>query len=325
MAAPTADPVARELAWQQARRAAETAGPPLLWIAIAAFGVWAAVAHTDPFVTGVIVGSILALGALGLTFIYGVLKFAHFAHGDAMMLAAYLVFFLLTGRVVGTRAGDAALPWSLEDLPGATTAVWDFSFGYGLILSIPLAAVLTAGLLLALDRAVYRPLRGRRARPIILAIASLAIAIALRSVVLGLWGPTGRSYTSEIRPTVQIPYGPRVVTDQLFILAATVVLVALVYLVLYRTRTGKAMRATADNAELARVSGIDTEAVVRWTWALSGLLIAVAGTLLALQSQLKPELGFTLLLPLFAATIVGGLGSPQGALAGGLIVGVVQE
>src|SRR5690606_6493036 len=93
----------------------------------------------------------------------------------------------------------------------------------------------------------------------------------------------------------------------------------------YHTATGRMMRAMSDNPDLARVSGIDTEQVVRRTWLVSGLLIAVAGSLLALQSQLKPELGFLLLLPIFAAAILGGLGSPQGALVGGLIVGVVQE
>ncbi|MFQ5471909.1 MAG: branched-chain amino acid ABC transporter permease, partial [Dehalococcoidia bacterium] len=93
----------------------------------------------------------------------------------------------------------------------------------------------------------------------------------------------------------------------------------------YRTKRGKAMRAISDNADLARVSGIDTDRITSWTWVIGGGLVASAGVLLALQAQLKPELGFVLLLPLFAATILGGIGRPHGALAGGMIVGIAQE
>jgi branched-chain amino acid transport system permease protein/neutral amino acid transport system permease protein len=97
------------------------------------------------------------------------------------------------------------------------------------------------------------------------------------------------------------------------------------YFFLYRTTMGKAMRATSDNADLARVSGIDTERIVTWMWIVAGLLVAVAGVMLGLQAQLKPELGFIILLPLFAAAVLGGVGSPQGALVGGLLIGVIQE
>ena len=109
------------------------------------------------------------------------------------------------------------------------------------------------------------------------------------------------------------------------IVGTAVVVVAVVYLLLYRTSIGRAMRAMSDNADLAMVAGIDTDAVIRWTWLVAGFLITIAGSLLALQSQLRPELGFALLLPLFAAAILGGLGSPHGALVGGLIVGITQE
>jgi len=103
------------------------------------------------------------------------------------------------------------------------------------------------------------------------------------------------------------------------------VLIALVYLVLYRTKLGKAMRATSDNADLARVSGIDTDRITMWTWWISGALVAIAGVLLAVQSQLTPDMGFSLLIPLFAATILGGIGSPHGALIGAMVVGISQE
>lgn len=307
------------------RRLTEAAPGIVLVGALAIFGIWAAVAYPNQFVVGVVVGSILALGALGLTLIYGVLKFAHFAHGDTMLLAAYIAFFFLSGSVVGASGTDVSLPWRLAQLPGATTPIWRFSFGYGLLLAIALAAVVTAALLLLVDRWVYRPLRERRAGLAIFAIVSLGVAIAARSLMLMIWGPTPRFYVTGIRPTITLPGGPRLPTDQLFIMAVAVLLAGAAYLLLYRTTTGRAMRAMADNAELARVSGIDTERVVRTTWVISSVLIAVAGSLLALQSQLKPELGFMLLLPVFAAAILGGIGSPHGALAGGLIVGIIQE
>lgn len=306
------------------RRAGDLAAGPGLWTALLGFCLWAAFAETDAFVVGVVVGSVLVLGAIGLTLIYGILKFAHFAHGDSMMLAAYVAFFALTGTAVGART-DVSLPWSLDDLPGATTPIWDFSFGYGLLLAVPLAGLVAAALFLGLEKLVYGPLRRRRASIVIFAIASLGIAIAMRSFVLAVWGPSPRLYVKGIRPTIDLPFGPRIVTDQIFIAGAAILLVALVYLLLFRTRIGRAMRATADNADLARVAGIDTDMVIRWTWVVSAALVAIAGVLLALQSQLKPELGFILLLPLFAATVLGGIGSPQGALAGGLFVGVAQE
>lgn len=306
------------------RRAGDVAGSAALVVAILAFGVWALAAHPTQFVVGIVVGSVLALGALGLTLIYGVLKFANFAHGDTMMLSAYLAFFALSGGVAGARGADAHFPLSLDRLPGATNPIWKFSFGYGLLLAIVVACVVTALLHLGLDRVIYRRLRRRRAGLAIFAIVSLGVAIATRSLILMIWGPTPRFYVAGIRPTISL-LGVRIPTDQLFIVAAAVVLAAAIYLLLFRTATGRMMRAMADNPDLARVSGIDTEDVVRRTWLVSGALIAVAGVLLALQSQLKPELGFLLLLPIFAAAVLGGLGSPQGALVGGLIVGVVQE
>ena len=300
-----------------------------LWLFILVFGTWAILAETDAFAVGIVTGSIIALGAIGVTLIYGILKFAHFAHGDSMMLAAYVAFFALTGKVIGERS-DVELPWSLNDLPGATNSIpWpgegDFSFGYGLLLALLVAVVAAVALFILLDRIVYRPLRRRGSGIVIFAIASLGIALAMRSLMLMLWGATPRLYVPGIRPTTDLPFDVRIVTDQIFIFFAALVLAALLYLLLFRTKLGKAMRAMSDNPDLAWVAGINTEQVVTWTWAIGGALVAAAGVMLALQAQLKPELGFVLLLPLFAATILGGIGSPQGAFLGGMIVGITQE
>jgi branched-chain amino acid transport system permease protein len=304
-----------------------------LWTNILVFGAWAILSETDAFAVGIVTGSVLALGAIGLTLIYGILKFAHFAHGDSMMLAAYLAFFLLTGTAVGERRDTELLPWHLNDLPGASDRLpwpdsWgggDFSFGYGLLLALLLTVPLIALLFLALDRLVYAPLRRRNSGIVIFAIASLGIAISMRSFILLVWASGPRFYAPGIRPTTDLPFDVTVVTDQIFIFFAAMIIAALAYLLLFRTKLGKAMRAMSDNPELARVSGINTDQIILWTWVISGGLVAMAGVMLALQAQLKPELGFVLLLPLFAATILGGIGSPQGAFVGGMIVGISQE
>ncbi|MDO8614454.1 MAG: branched-chain amino acid ABC transporter permease [Dehalococcoidia bacterium] len=295
-----------------------------LWLLIGLFFVWAFFQHRDALVTGLVTGSVFALGAIGITLIYGILKFGHFAHGDSMMLSAYLAFFLVSGVIVGERQDTQALPVNLGDLPGAGERIWEFSFGYGLLLAMAAAAVIMAGVFIALDRAVYRPLRRRRSGIVIFSIASLGLALVIRSLMLIFWGADPRSYTRGFRSSFDL-LGTRVLYDQLFIFCMAMLLMAAVYLLLYRTKLGKAMRAMADNPDLARISGINTEQIVLWTWGVAGALVAVAGVMLALQAQLKPEIGFIVLLPLFAAAIVGGIGSPHGALLGGLIVGAVQE
>jgi branched-chain amino acid transport system permease protein/neutral amino acid transport system permease protein len=254
-------------------------------------------------VVGLIVGSVIALGAIGLTLIYGVLKFANFAHGDFMTVGAYVAFFAFFGN-------DHLGP---------------LSFGYGMLLGILAAMVGVAVLSVAIDRIVYRPLRNRKAGLVILAMASLGMAMVVRSMVYLLWGPDQQFYVPGIQKALSLPLDIRLKPDQIFIGCTAIVVVTLVYLLLYRTKLGKAMRATADNMELARISGIDTEKVVLWTWAIGGALAGLAGVLLGIQSHLMPEMGFIFLLPLFSAAILGGVGSPQGALVGALIVGVSQE
>jgi branched-chain amino acid transport system permease protein len=255
-------------------------------------------------VIGLLVGSIIALGAIGLTLIYGILKFAHFAHGDLMTVGAYIAFFAFAQG--GSRIGP-------------------LSFGWSMIPAILLAMIVVGALSVGIDRVVYRPLRKKKAGLVILAIGSLGMAMIIRSVVYLVWGPKQRFYVSGVQEAWDLPFDIKIMPDQLFIGLAALVMVALVYFLLYRTRLGRAMRATADNMELARVSGIDTEHVVIWTWGIGGSLAGLAGVLLGVQSHLMPEMGFIFILPLFSAAILGGVGSPHGALLGALIVGVSQE
>jgi branched-subunit amino acid ABC-type transport system permease component len=311
--------------WRDYERAARGfAGTAALWVLIGGLFLWAAVDERQLFVIGIIVGSILALGALGLTLIYGVLKFGNFAHGDTMMLGAYLAFFFLTGLVKETRR-DTNIGISVSDLPGASDRIGDLSFGYGFLLALVLAAVVVAAFSVGLDRLVYRPLRRRKSGIVIFAAASIGIAFCIRSVLLMIWGPEPRTYVSGIVPKNDYPFDISLKTNEVFTFLVALGLTAVVYFLLFRTKLGKAMRAYADNPDLSLVSGINTDRIVTWTWVIGGALMAIAGVLLGLQANLKPELGFQLLLPLFAAAILGGLGKPQGAFIGALVVGVSQE
>ncbi|MCH7523364.1 MAG: branched-chain amino acid ABC transporter permease, partial [Chloroflexi bacterium] len=178
---------------------------------------------------------------------------------------------------------------------------------------------------IVLDRIVYRPLRRRGSSIVIFAIASLGVAFSIRAFMLIIWGPDPRRYVRGLHYANEYPFGVVLKTDQIFIFLVAMSLAALMYFVLFHTKLGKAMRAMSDNSDLAQASGINTDQIVVWTWIIGGGLVAVAGVLLALQAQLKPELGFVLLVPLFAATILGGIGSPQGAFVGAMIVGISQE
>jgi branched-chain amino acid transport system permease protein/neutral amino acid transport system permease protein len=247
-------------------------------------------------VYGLISGSILALGAIGLTLIYGILNFANFAHGDLMALGAYLALFLRVGL---------ALP------------MW---------LAFPLAMLGTAVLAVALDRAWFRPLRVRGAGTVMLAISSLALAIILRSLIRMLWSPQVQYYSRDIHFPFLVPFlEVRINMQQIVIITVALVLVILVSGFLRWTRLGKAMRATSDNVHLALVSGIDTEQVVLWTWVLGAALAAAGGILLGMSVRLQPIMGWDLLLPIFAATVLGSIGSPYGAMAGALIIGLSEE
>ncbi|HEY7495208.1 MAG TPA: branched-chain amino acid ABC transporter permease [Candidatus Tectomicrobia bacterium] len=247
-------------------------------------------------VYGLISGSIVALGAIGLTLIYGILNFANFAHGDLMALGAYLVLFF---RV------SLALP------------MW---------LSFILGVLCTALLGVCLDRVWFRPLRQRQARAAILAISSLGLALILQNLIRMLWGPQAQYYSRAIHFPFTVPVlQVRLNTQQILIFAIALGLVMLVSLFLQRTKLGKAMRATSDNFSLALVSGIDTELVVILTWLLGAGLAAAGGVLLGMSVRLQPIMGWDLLLPIFAAAILGGIGSPYGAMAGAVIIGLAEE
>ena len=256
-------------------------------------------------------GSIIALGAIGLTLIYGVLDVGDFAYGDSMTAGMFVALFVVSaeGANLGFQGGSFG----------------PLAFGWGLVVGLLLAIVMVVGLSTGLELLVYKRLRRRGGSFFVFAIASLGIGIMLRAVIQLIWGPSNFRFVPGIHKALEIVDGIRIKPDQIFIIGMALLVGVSVYLVLHHTRFGKAMRATADNPELAEASGIRTDRVRLGTWALGGALAALAGVMLGIQSEVRFDAGFHLLLPLFAAAILGGIGSPGGALIGGLTVGVAQE
>jgi branched-chain amino acid transport system permease protein/neutral amino acid transport system permease protein len=263
-------------------------------------------------VNGVLLGAIIALGAIGLTLIYGILNFANIAHGDYMTMGAYAALFIV-GSIL-PRLG-------LE-----SSGFGPFTFGYPLLIALPVGVAAVAVLAVAVDVAVYRRLRNRGVNAVVLSMASLGVAIAMRGLVQVIWSGDTQSYPRESKPVYHLPMDVRIPPDAIFVAIIAIILVVAVYLILNRTKMGKAMRATADNPDLALVSGIDTRRVIWWTWAIGAVLAATAGILLAVfQAQLLPSMGWRFLIPLFAAVILGGIGNPYGALVGAFLIGVTSE
>ena len=262
-------------------------------------------------VVGLIVASILALGAIGLTLVYGVLGVADFAHGDKMTAGMFAAFFIVSAEGAGLGfAGGRFGP---------------LSFGWGMVVGLFLAMAVVALISVAYELFIYRRLRARGGGFFAFSIASLGTAIAMRAVVQMIWGSGNERYTPGIFKAIEVVEGIRVKPDQFFIVGMAALCAVLLWFVLYRTKAGKAMRATADNPELAEACGIRVDRVRVATWVLGGMLCAVAGVMLGIQADVRFDAGFRLLLPMFAAVIIGGLGNPWGALAGALIVGVSQE
>ncbi|MGI9420939.1 MAG: branched-chain amino acid ABC transporter permease [Geminicoccaceae bacterium] len=262
------------------------------------------------FADGILTGAIVSLGAIGLSLTMRILKFANFSHAELLTLGAYAAFvFLIFAK-------------SMDDVLGG--AIGPFSFGLSLILATVLAGGLTALVALLIDRLVFSTLRARTGH-MTLVFASFGIALLLRNLILIGFGPDPYYYSRTLQRAIRLPGDILVMPDQIFVLLLTIVLVIFLHLFLTRSRAGIAMRGVAENPSLASACGIDVDAVIRWTWILGGVGAAIAGVLYGLTVQLRPELGFSLLLPLFAAVILGGTGSMYGAVVGGLIVGLAEN
>ena len=253
-------------------------------------------------------GAQLALGALGVTLIYGILRFSNFAHGDTMAFGTALVI-LLTWGLQALGIGFGPLPTAL--------------------LALPLGIALTAALALLTDRLVYRHYRQVRAAPIVVVMASVGVMFVMNGLTRLVIGVDEIQFADGARFVLSVPQfkamtglteGLALRTTQAITLVIAALSVWALFAFLNRTRAGKAMRAYADNEDLALLSGIDPDRVVRLTWIIATGLAVLAGTLYGLDKSFKAFNYFQILLPVFAAAIVGGLGSPLGAIAGGFLI-----
>jgi branched-subunit amino acid ABC-type transport system permease component len=241
---------------------------------------------------GFVTGMIMALPALALTLIYGILKFPNFAIGAMMTAGAYLAF------IANARLG----------LPLFWAAI--------------LSALVFAAIAVAIDQAVFRQLRERTA--ITMLVASMGVSFVLENIFRFIFGNSAKSFAVQIaRP--QNFLGLRVNNEQMITAAVAISAMIAVFVILRYTPLGRAMRAVADNPSLAAVRGIDRESIVRWTWALAGVLTAGAGVLAGMDRAIDPLLGWNYIVTIFAAAILGGIGNPFGAVLGALVVGVVEE
>lgn len=260
------------------------------------------------FIPGLVLGCIYALGAIGITLTFGILRFANFAHGEVMMTGAYVTWTImaLTGALFG---------WALHPLIAAIPSVF-----------------LMILVFFVVDRFFYKPFR--KAPTIKVVMASFGMMLVIRSLVQILWGPNQITFVKGIaKPnsfirelTGSLDMMILVPNKHFLIMGGTVVIVMLLGYLLTYTRIGKAMRAVSDSPDLALVTGIDVEVVIRATWIVGGACAVAAGVFLATDIQmLETTMGFRMLLPMFAAAILGGIGKPYGAVLGGLVIGLAEE
>jgi neutral amino acid transport system permease protein len=244
---------------------------------------------------GLVIGSIIAIAALGVSLIYGILRLVNFAYGDMMTFGAFVA------------------------------VLFNVKLDQSMIVATAVAMAATVMLSVGLEGALWRPLRARRAGFMSMFLASIGLALVLRELIFLVAGPQSRAY--DVDPyKVYVLGSVRLSGSQGVAIVVAAVAIVLVGLLLGGTSAGRTMRAVADDRALAAVAGVNTRRVVVLTWILAGLVAGLAGVLAALvQTSFDPNFGFALLLPIFAAVILGGIGSAYGALLGGLVLGLATE
>lgn len=260
-------------------------------------------------IDGVLTGSYISLGAIGLTLVMHILRFANFSHAELLSLGAYtaLVFDALVSGlspVLAEKLAPLSLTWAL-------------------ILAIPISMVLTGLSALLIDRFIFRRVR-EKGQELSMVFASFGMALVVRNVIGLVFGLSPELYSRDIAFATVLSLDPLILVkpDQVFVLLAALVLMLILHLVLSRTTFGYALRAVAENPSLAQVNGVNLSRTIMYVWLIGGALAAVAGVFYGLSHQLIPVMGRDLVLPIFAATIVGGIGSVYGAVLGGFIVGI---
>jgi neutral amino acid transport system permease protein len=244
---------------------------------------------------GLKLAMIIAITSIGLSLIFGTTGLSNFAHGEMVTIGAVIAFYF-----------NSDLGWQII---GATVA----------------AVILSAVLGYLFDRGVWRPLRHRKTSLTSMMIVSIGVALAARYLILYLFGADVESYV-EYTLQSSVDLGPVALTPRsLWVMGLALLIICGLALFLLRTRFGKAIRAVSDNPDLASSTGINTDRVIAIVWALGGALAGIGGVFYGLEFQVRWDMGFTLLLMMFAAVTLGGLGNPFGALVGSLVVGVFVE
>jgi neutral amino acid transport system permease protein len=243
---------------------------------------------------GLSLGAIYALGAVGLTLVYGILKLVNFAHGDFLTFGAYMAYLV------------------------------NVTWGAPLIVAVFWAMLMTALLGILFERLLWGPMRAKRAGLLQLLLMSIGLAFLLRAIVQWFWGTEIRTLDVDATSSVEV-LGLRIGQTELIVVIVGLAVLIGVGLMLRLTLLGKRMRALSDDLELAETAGIDTRRVVLWTWVFAGALAGLAGVMAASITAISPEMGFELLLPIFAAVVLGGIGDAFGALTAGLVIGVMTE
>jgi len=243
-------------------------------------------------VNGIIVGCIIVLGSTGFSILYALLRFPNLAYGELMVLGAYVTLSFNT-------------------------------LGIPVVIALLIAIPITALFNLVLDRIVFKKLREAGLSSLIM--ASFGVGLFLRSLIRVIWGTGVHLFMMRPSSSIELPYGSVITIPQLIIIGYTAVLIVFLGLFLKKTKFGKATRAVADNVSLSLVTGISTERVIALNLMIAGVLAVSGGVLLGIDSSLNPLQGWRLLLPVYAATIFGKIGSMYGALIGGLVMGLAQE
>ena len=253
----------------------------------------------DPqlIVNGIALGSIIALGAVGLTLTYGILRLSNFAHGDFMTFGAFIAWML-----------------NMSPIP-VLNNIW---------VSMLVGIVATVGVALLAEAILWKRMRHVRATSTTLVIISIGLALFIRNGILLVWGSDAKRYNLPVSEAIDL-FGIKIKFYNLVVLGLATVAIAGLHFLLQNTKIGKAMRAVADDIDLARVTGINVEQVVLWTWIIAASLTGLGGQMYGLVTNVRPDMGWFLIMPMFAAVTLGGIGNPYGAIAGAFIIGIAQE
>lgn len=260
---------------------------------------------------GILTGAIISLGAIGLTLIMHILRFANFSYAELLGIGAYSA--LVFDRLL------AALVPVLHEAIGPSSLTWT------LAASIVLAMAVTGASAALLDKLVFKRIR-ENAGPLSMVFASFGVALILRNVITLIFGHRAALYSNDIAFAIVVSLDPLLLIkpDQVVVLGAALVLMLALHLVLTRTSFGYALRAVAENPDLAQVAGVRLSRMVIAVWVIGGGLAAAAGVFYGLTNHMSPHMGHNFVLPVFAATIVGGIGSVYGAVLGGFVVGIAS-